>query len=160
MNMHPLISALDPSLELTAAFVFRHAASDCVITFLRLRASPKYTTRLISGAQRQNSLCQAAMVDNGTTSKKGPQTEYVLMRFERNAMLWIVFPRPISSAKITELFWKWRRKQANYMAKLDQLSSLGTGWNFDQIYGLNEVLIKSEGWIRNFNQVLEWMKFG
>ena len=71
------------------------------VTLLRLLMSPRYTTQLILGDHSLNSRCQVAIVDSGTTRRNGPYSWCWLARTERNAIVCIVFPRPISSARIT-----------------------------------------------------------
>lgn len=60
----------------------------------------------MSGAQVSNSLCQEVSVDRGTTNTKGPYSWCWWNRYDRKEMVWMVFPRPISSARITLLHLK------------------------------------------------------
>lgn len=58
-----------------------------ITTLFRLLISPKYITTFISGAQSLNSLCQAAMVERGTTNTLGPYTWNVLYKIDKNPMV-------------------------------------------------------------------------
>lgn len=69
-------------------------------TALRLVTSPMYSITLICGAHRRNSRSHVGRVDNGTSNKNGPYTPCIFISAARNAIVCIVFPRPISSASI------------------------------------------------------------
>ena len=73
------------------------------LTVFLLLTSPRQMMALISGAHDSNSLCQAGIVDRGTTTRNGPQSWCSWQSQWRKEMVWIVLPRPISSARITEL---------------------------------------------------------
>ena len=62
--------------------------------------SPPYVTTYKFGAQNANSLSQLMRVDNGAEMRKGPSEWPSLTRVFKNAMVWMVFPRPISSARM------------------------------------------------------------
>ncbi|TNN45052.1 hypothetical protein EYF80_044758 [Liparis tanakae] len=52
------------------------------------------------GAHSCISLCQEVSVERGTTSRKGPYSWWSLNRQFRNEIVWIVLPKPISSARM------------------------------------------------------------
>lgn len=52
------------------------------------------------GAHFSNSIYQFVIVLNGTTIKKGPKFCFFSIKYENKEIVYIVLPRPISSAKI------------------------------------------------------------
>ena len=47
-----------------------------------------------------NSTSQFSITDVGTTMRCGPHMPWLHARYASSEMVWIVFPRPISSARI------------------------------------------------------------
>ena len=69
---------------------------------------PKYVIILKAGHHLLNSISQLMMILVGTITRWGPHTPLERARWARNAMVWIVLPRPISSANIPFIFLLWR----------------------------------------------------
>ena len=67
---------------------------------LRCAGVPLYDTTLTEGAHRSNSEIQLGMVDSGTMTRYGPGWRLVSMRYVMSDSVWIVLPRPISSARM------------------------------------------------------------
>lgn len=61
---------------------------------------PKYVRILNAGHHLLNSISQFMIIVVGTTIRWGPQTPRSHASEERRAIVWMVFPNPISSAKI------------------------------------------------------------
>ncbi|KAH3671861.1 hypothetical protein OGAPHI_000047 [Ogataea philodendri] len=78
---------------------FNNAFHLCDRKFLMLCASSRIIT-LNPGANRLNSISQFNITEVGTTIRCGPQMFFSHARYEIREMVWIVFPRPISSARI------------------------------------------------------------
>ena len=70
----------------------------------RLVWSPTYVMKLRSGVHFRISFAQLEMVESGTTTRHGPGSCIPNFRKASTDTHWIVFPRPISSARMQLLF--------------------------------------------------------
>ena len=61
---------------------------------------PKYDKILKLGHHFLNSISQLTIIVVGTIIKCGPQFPLFIAKYANNAIVWIVLPKPISSAKI------------------------------------------------------------
>ena len=71
----------------------------CRFSF-RSFAVPKYVNSLNAGHHFLNSTSQFNITDVGTTMRCGPHMPWLHARYASNEMVWMVFPKPISSARI------------------------------------------------------------
>ena len=66
------------------------------------------------GAKRVTSRCQLCSVDVGEMIKNGPQMFFSSARCERNAILWIVFPRPTASERLESKREREKEREKTY----------------------------------------------
>ena len=83
-------------MQIWKEFSFDHPFLFC---FLYL-VEPKYVMILNAGHHLLNSISQFMRIVVGTITKCGPHIPCSIARWASSAIVWIVFPSPISSARI------------------------------------------------------------